>query len=112
VKIPNGYVLIWLSSNDFFYPMANHLGYVPEHRLVIARSLGRCLHPWEIVHHKDGIRDHNEIGNLQLVQEMQHNQITLLENRIRQLSMRTTQLEAENALLRGEIKDGIHTYSN
>ena len=112
VKIPNGYVLIWLSSNDFFYPMANHLGYVPEHRLVIARSLGRCLHPWEIVHHKDGIRDHNEIGNLQLVQEMQHSQITLLGNRIKRLEGQVEKQQKEIRFLKWQIKEKVREASN
>ncbi len=51
----DGYILIYLSVDDFFYPMADHDGYVKEHRLVVAKALGRNLHRWEIVHHK-GIR--------------------------------------------------------
>ena len=111
-RASGGYIEVKIYPGDFFYPMAEKGGYVKEHRLVMAKKLGRCLQRWEIVHHKDGIEDHNEIGNLQLVQEMQHSQITIFENRIKQLEIRITQLEAENALLRGEIKDGIHTYSN
>lgn len=50
-----GYVLVRLTPDNFFYPMVTKDGYVREHRLVMAQHLGRCLQPWEIVHHK-GIR--------------------------------------------------------
>lgn len=48
----DGYILIKLSPDDFYLPMADHLRYVREHRLIVARALGRCLQPWEIIHHK------------------------------------------------------------
>ncbi len=51
----DGYIEISLSPDNFFYPMMQARGYVFEHRLVMAKKLGRCLQPWEIVHHK-GIR--------------------------------------------------------
>jgi len=80
--------------------MTNKQGYVPEHRLVMAKQLGRCLHRWELVHHKNHIRDDNRIENLQLVSDDRHQQITILENEINHLKRRVTLLEAENVLLR------------
>jgi len=83
--------------------MANRGGYVLEHRLVMAKHLGRCLHDWEIVHHKgtkypkDTIENKgdNRIENLQLVTDERHKQITLLENKIKRLETKITSLEAE-----------------
>lgn len=55
-KTSDGYIIVKLQPNDFFYSeMANCRGYVREHRIVMAKKLGRRLQPWEIVHHK-GIR--------------------------------------------------------
>ena len=101
-----GYVLIRLQPDDFFYRMAGKNGYVYEHRLVVARVLGRCLQPWEIVHHKRGYaKDDNRYPEtLQLVQEMQHNQLTLMENRIKYLEEQIKEQAKIIKLLQWQIR--------
>jgi hypothetical protein len=61
-----GYVLVRVAADDPMMVMANRRGYVPEHRLVMARALGRPLTADETVHHIDGDRQHNDQSNLQL----------------------------------------------
>ena len=99
-----GYITIVLDPLDFFYSMAMGNGCVLEHRLVMAKHLGRNLHRWEIVHHKNHIKHDNRIENLQLVSDDRHTQITLLEQRIKHLEGRVTLLEAENTLLKMDGK--------
>lgn len=71
-----GYACVRLYPDD---PMFAHIAargtgaadatgakYVPEHRLVMARILGRPLTSAETVHHKNGVRDDNRPENLEL----------------------------------------------
>ncbi len=102
-----GYILVYVEPDSFFYLMADTKGYVREHRLVMAKHIGRNLHLWEIVHHKNHIKDDNRIENLQLVTDDRHNQITILENKIKTLEKRITLLEAENVIYCG----GVNTSS-
>ena len=105
MKDGRGYIRVKLQPDDFFYPMAGKGGLVLEHRLVVAKVLGRCLHLWEIIHHKEGFaKDDNRYPEtLQLVTDDRHKQITILENRIKRLEQRVLILEAENVLLKGEV---------
>ncbi len=65
----DGYVLVSLPPEDPFFPMVQaNTGYVLEHRLVMAMSLGRLLTSKETVHHLNGDRANNAIDNLQLRQ--------------------------------------------
>jgi len=64
-----GYIYISVDSTDFFAPMRDRHGCVFEHRLVMAKHLGRCLTPEEIIHHINGVKDDNRIGNLELIND-------------------------------------------
>ena len=48
------------------HPMATQDGYVFRHRLLMEQHLGRYLTPQEIVHHRDGVKGHDVIENLEL----------------------------------------------
>jgi len=96
-----GYILIKLQPDDFFYRMASKYGRVLEHRLVMAKHLNRCLLPWEVVHHKNGIRDDNRLDNLQLLPTGKYHIIDpLTKNLIKKLVKRIISLETENIKLK------------
>lgn len=61
-----GYVSVYLPLDDPLAVMRNRTGYVPEHRLVVARWLGRPLTDQETVHHVNGRTNDNRLENLQL----------------------------------------------
>ena len=67
-RLQQGYVMLLLDTDHPFHVMANEAGYVLEHRLVMAETLGRPLDAHETVHHIDGNRSNNTIENLQLRQ--------------------------------------------
>ena len=103
-----GYIHIKLQPDDFFYPMADHKGYVLEHRLVVAKALGRNLHSWEIVHHKKGyLKDENRYPQtLQLVvHNIGHSQITNFELREKRLENKIDEQAKEIRLLQWQVKE-------
>ena len=114
-KDRQGYVLINIQPDDFFYSMANH-NTVYEHRLVMAKSVNRCLLPWEIVHHLNGVKDDNRLENLRLlpsrlihiVDTQIKRYVNKLENKVSQLEGQIIQLEAELILIRTGEKNALH----
>lgn len=106
----SGYVFVRIPRDDFYAPMCKGSNgrIVQEHRLIMARHLKRCLLPWEVVHHKNGIKDDNRLENLQLLPaQSQHvsdsllkSHVHRLERRLKILEHRVGLLEAENALLK------------
>ena len=91
----DGYIGIWRAAIEpEFRSMATKQGYILEHRLVMAQSLGRCLELWEVVHHKGtkfplgSLEDKgdNRVDNLELLPtQTEHMPSILMQGGIKQL---------------------------
>jgi hypothetical protein len=98
-----GYLLTRVMPGDFFFSMANKRGYIRTNRLVMAKHLGRCLHQWEVVHHKNGIKTDNRMENLELNTIDGHNTITGMQNKIDALVRENLRLKEEVTNLKNKI---------
>jgi len=72
----HGYIYIRVYESDPYFPMATHQkrggGEMAEHRLIMARHLGRMLTRQEHVHHKNGDKKDNRLENLELISPANH----------------------------------------
>ena len=75
-------------------PMVQKNGYVLEHRVMMAITLGRPLQPFEVVHHRNGNKTDNRPENLILRDRAKHS----WEHR--EIEKRLAALEEENQRLR------------
>lgn len=95
-KSPHGYILIRLNRDSPYFCMCNSNGSVFEHRLIMAKHLGRVLEKWEVVHHINGIKDDNRIENLELLpSDSEHTPDFLLKNYVRRLEIKYRKLQVE-----------------
>lgn len=74
------------------HPYSQKGGYIPEHRLVMEKHLGRYLTNGEDVHHINGNRKDNDIENLWLMTHSSHSRVehigkTISEETRRKLSI-------------------------
>lgn len=98
IKDKCNYIQIYLHPDNPFYTMAMHGHYVLEHRLIMAKHIGRCLLSQEVVHHINGIRDDNRIENLELFPKSS-------EHTVLSRACQNCPLKSEIRLLRFQIRE-------
>lgn len=92
-KNDKGYLLVFIDEKSPYLSMRKKDNHVYEHRLIMAKHLGRPLERWEIVHHINHIKDDNRIENLKLLEKNTHDTITILEEENKRLKNKIKILE-------------------
>jgi hypothetical protein len=81
-------------------------GRVQEHRLVVEQDIGRYLKDDEVVHHIDGDRQNNSLGNLEVKVRGEHvSDHFKASHEVTELRKQMIYLEDENAQLRQRIAE-------
>lgn len=94
---PGGYIKVKIKEDNPYFSMAWDGGYIFEHRLVMARQLGRCLLSEETVHHRNKNRKDNRPENLEILNRNDHSS---LQKEVIRLTIRIRELEEEIVTLR------------
>ena len=119
ISVPEDHPLIEMAGRVFVHGKYRY--YIAEHRLVMAKHLGRPLKPWELVHHKGtkypstDVRNKgdNRFDNLELLAHKQEHLPSMsVERIVANLQARVTVLEAENVLLRSLLLGGRDSVPN
>lgn len=66
-----GYVMMYCPD----HPQSDVKGYLPEHRLIMEREMGRPLTRGEHVHHINGVKDDNRVENLVVLTKQEHHRL-------------------------------------
>lgn len=106
-KSAHGYICVRVENDDPMISMVKKgSNYVYLHRLTMAKRIGRPLYAWEVVHHKDGNKQNNEIENLVLLEDKADHQTSIaIQKEVKKLEDKIAVLEMENAELRIRIKE-------
>jgi ribosomal protein L37E len=106
----DGYVVVMLEKDSPYYSMADTKGYILEHRLVMAKKIGRCLIEGEVVHHINGDKSYNKEENLELLpNDASHLPYIILQQHIYKLESTIRDQGKEIKLLKwriGELEQG------
>ncbi len=105
----DGYIVVQVPMDSPYCVMADSRGYCLEHRLVVAKHIGRCLLDTEVVHHVNGDKVDNRIENLELLpNDASHlpyirlqQKVYKLEKEVKLLKWRIRELEHGNPELAG-----------
>jgi len=103
----DGYVIVRVEKTDPLRAMSKAGGWVLEHRLIVARRIGRPLTHNDVIHHINGIRSDNSNGNLQLLTVRTHHSHLVTKDaqkRIVDLETRVLLLESEITLLKSQLE--------
>lgn len=103
----DGYYAMQMPEDSLYRSMAfDRRGYVLEHRLLVAQSIGRCLLNSEVVHHINGDKSDNRLANLELLPHLaSHLPYISLQKQVRKLEKKIVRQGREIRLLKWHIRE-------